>query len=92
MEMSLHQLRELLETRREYATTETTSERITEIQKDLDTLENEYAQDISGLLNGTGYNVQSVSFNINIVRETRSKKPSDRCVKLTRLLRPLDDD
>ena len=92
MEMTLHQLRELLESRRECVTTETTSERITEIQRDLDLLENEYAQEIRDLLNGTGYNVEGVSFNIDIVREIITHEPRVRYVNLKRLLRPINDD
>ena len=92
MEMRLNQLRELLESRREYVTTESASQRITEIQRDLDLLENEYAQEIRDLLNGTGYNVQTVSFNIDIVREIGNEEPPIRWVKVKRKLRPILGD
>jgi len=90
--MRPHELRELLEARREYVTSETASERITEIQQDLDLLKNEYAQEIRDLLNGTGYNVESVSFNIDIVREIKNEKPPVRWVKVKRKLRPVPPD
>ena len=92
MEMRLNQLRELLESRREYVTTESASQRITEIQRDLDLLENDYAQEIRELLNGTGYTVQSVAFNIDIVREIGTEKPPVRYVKVKRPLRPVPHD
>jgi len=86
--MKLHELQELLESRREYASTEGTSERITEIQQDLDLLENEYAHKIKEILNGTGYTVQSLSFNIDIVREIQGDEPPVN-IKVKRLLRPI---
>jgi hypothetical protein len=92
MEMSLHELRELLESRREYVTTGATSERISQIQQDLDLLENKYTQEITELLNGNGYNVQRVSFSIDIVRQIRTDEPSVRYVKVRRLLRPVRPD
>ena len=92
MEMTLHQLRELLERRREYVTTESASPRITEIQRDLDLLENEYAQEIRDLLNGAGYKVQSLSFNIDIVREAGNEEASVRWVKVRRKLSPIPRD
>lgn len=64
--MRPHELRELLESRREYAATEAASEHITALQQDLDLLENVYEEEIRDILNGTGYTVQGVVFNINI--------------------------
>jgi hypothetical protein len=64
--MKLHELRELLESRREYVATGAASERITALQQELDLLENEYEQEIREVLNGTGYTVQKVTFNIDI--------------------------
>ena len=90
--MRPHELRELLEGRREYVTSETASEQITDIQWDLDLLENEYEQKITELLNGTGYKVQSVAFNIDIVSEITNEEPRVRHVKVKRLLRPINGD
>jgi phage anti-repressor protein len=84
--MRPHELRELLESRREYATSEASSQRITEIQEDMDFLENEYEQEIRDLLNGTGYNLEGVSFNIDILREIITHEPHER------LLTPINGD
>ena len=64
--MRPHELRDLLESRRECVATEVASERITALQQELDLLENEYEQEIREVLNGTGYTVQKVTFNIDI--------------------------
>lgn len=64
--MKPHELRDLLESRREYVTNGEALERIAALQQDLDLLENEYGQEIKGILNETGYTAQSVTFNIDL--------------------------
>jgi hypothetical protein len=64
--MRPHELQELLESRREYVPSEAASERITEIQGDLDYLENDCEKDIKEILNRTDYKVESVVFNIDV--------------------------
>lgn len=93
--MRPYELRELLESRREYVATGDASERITALQQELDLLESEYEQEIREVLNVTGYTVQSVAFNIDIdtghrieifpsgVRHTKVKK---------RMIRPEGSD
>jgi hypothetical protein len=93
--MRPHELRDLLESRREYVTNGVALELIAVLQQDLDLLENEYEQEIREVLNGTGYTVQDVVFNIDI--DTGHKIeifPSGvRYVKVKkRMLRPEDSE
>jgi hypothetical protein len=93
MKIKPHQLRELLESSREYVTSEAASARITEIQSDLDYLENDCERDIKEILDRAGYKIESVSFIIDIDTEQRNEIfPSGvRRVKVKkRMIRPED--
>jgi hypothetical protein len=93
--MRPHELRDLLESRREYVATEAAMERITGLQQDLDLLENVYEEEIREILHGTGYTVQGVVFNIDIDTGHRIEIfPSGvRYVKVKkRMIRPKGSD
>ena len=80
----------LLESRIEYVTGESTYERIRNLQRDLDLLENDCAEEIKALLNQLGPGVRSVAFNIEILYEPQNARSDVRYVKVKRKLRPIE--
>ena len=85
--MRPRELRELIESRREYSTSESASERISEIQRDLHPLEGHYEDEIRDLLNASDYEAMSVSFNISIETPNVVVTSEEWGIRYMRLLR-----